>query len=248
MYVTLPASQKSELWVSDIDRGSKVRLATGESLGTGGWAPDNFHVSFVETGDGTDKKAYVIGADGSGLRQLPPMGGVAFSAAWGSNNKSIYLSSVERGQPILTIWRWNLGNSNPEKLANKCGFVTDADPGGQYLLGALSGGEGTGIYEIAIFDRKCTLLLPGVVTQAALFAPDGKSLLYAVASHSGATIYRQTWREGKLIGAPKVALKLPFTFPMVAYHGTAYDFSRDLSTIVYARPGGHADLYLLSQK
>jgi len=27
----------------------------------------------------------------------------------------------------------------------------------------------------------------------------------------------------------------------------AYDFSRDLSTIVYAHPGGHADLYLLSQ-
>jgi hypothetical protein len=30
--------------------------------------------------------------------------------------------------------------------------------------------------------------------------------------------------------------------------GNAYDFSRDLSTIVYARPGARADLYLLSQK
>ena len=30
--------------------------------------------------------------------------------------------------------------------------------------------------------------------------------------------------------------------------GNAYDFSKDLSTIVYARPGGHQDLYLLSQK
>jgi hypothetical protein len=30
--------------------------------------------------------------------------------------------------------------------------------------------------------------------------------------------------------------------------GNAYDFSKDLSTIVYARPGGHLDLYLLSQK
>jgi hypothetical protein len=28
----------------------------------------------------------------------------------------------------------------------------------------------------------------------------------------------------------------------------AYDFSRHLSTIVYARPRGQADLYLLSQK
>jgi len=47
------------------------------------------------------------------------------------------------------------------------------------------------------------------------------------------------------MGPSQVALKVPFAFPM-GYN--AYDFSRDLSTIVFARPGGHADLYLLSQK
>jgi len=59
------------------------------------------------------------------------------------------------------------------------------------------------------------------------------------------TFYRQAWRDGKIIGKPEVALKLPFAFPLF-YHGNAYDFSRDLSTIVYVRPGGQADLYLLS--
>ncbi|MGA7225722.1 MAG: hypothetical protein WA673_03990 [Candidatus Acidiferrales bacterium] len=43
-------------------------------------------------------------------------------------------------------------------------------------------------------------------------------------------------------------MKVPFTFPLEYAGGNAYDFSRDLSTIVYARPGGHADLYLLNQK
>jgi hypothetical protein len=47
------------------------------------------------------------------------------------------------------------------------------------------------------------------------------------------------------IGKPQVALKLPFSFPIV-YGGNAYDFSPDLSTIVYARPGGQADFYLLT--
>ena len=61
------------------------------------------------------------------------------------------------------------------------------------------------------------------------------------------TIYRQAWKDGTLVGAPQIALKVPFAFP-TEYQGNAYDFSRDLSTIVYARPGGHADLYLLSQK
>jgi hypothetical protein len=44
-----------------------------------------------------------------------------------------------------------------------------------------------------------------------------------------------------------VAIKLPFAFRQ-GYGGNAYDFCKDLSTIVYARPGGQADLYLLSQR
>jgi hypothetical protein len=61
------------------------------------------------------------------------------------------------------------------------------------------------------------------------------------------TIFRQNWQAGKLIGQPQVALSLPFAFPLLG-GGNAYDFSRDCSAVAYARPGGHADSYLLSQK
>jgi hypothetical protein len=44
-----------------------------------------------------------------------------------------------------------------------------------------------------------------------------------------------------------VVLKVPFAFSL-SYDTNASDFSRDLSAIVYSRPGGNADLYLLSQK
>src|SRR5713101_4286818 len=108
------------------------------------------------------------------------------------------------------------------------------------------GGHG-GISELSLMDKKCTSLLPGVVTFGITIAIDGKSFLYAVPSRSDVTIYRQPWREGKLTGPTQIALKLPFAFPLLA-GGNAYDFSRDLSTIVYARPGGQADLFLLSQK
>ena len=74
MYITLPAPQTTELWVSDIDGGNKVKLATGESLNTGTWAPDNFHLSFWEQVSGAKDKGYIVGADGSGLRQLPLTG------------------------------------------------------------------------------------------------------------------------------------------------------------------------------
>jgi hypothetical protein len=167
---------------------------------------------------------------------------------WGRDQKSIYVSGPEKASQILTVWKWNVDGSNPEKFVENCCIVYDLDPSGQYLLGLVPKGEKAGIYEVSISDRKCVALLPGVATFNVTFAREGKSFLYAVPSRAAITIYRQAWRDGKIIGAPEVALKVPFTFPLGYASGNAYDFSRDLSTIVYARPGGHADLYLLSQK
>ena len=247
MYVTFPSTHGSQLWVSDLDGGNKFKIATGEGLWTGSWAPDNFHVTFSESGASTEAKAYIVGTDGSGLRQLPPMGGIPDNPVWSPDQKSLYVSVEEKATSIPTVWKWTMDGSNPEKIVENCTLISDIDPGGEYLLGFGRYGEKTGIYDVSTSDRTCISLLPGVATFGAIFARDGKSFLYAVASRAEITIYRQPWKDGKTIGTPQVALKLPFTFPM-NYGGSAYDFSRDLSTIVYARPGGHADLYLLSQK
>jgi Tol biopolymer transport system component len=249
MYITIPAGNNRELWVSDINGGNKVRIATGdEALGTGTWASDNIHLSFFDPGAGTESKSYIVGADGSGLRQLPPMGDAPMNPVWSPDQKSLYVSVVGKAGQTFNIWKWTVDSSSLEKVVDNCVFVQDADPGGQYLLGAIWSGEKAGILEISISERRCITLLPGTVTASVTFARDGKSFLYAVASRGEVTIYRQPWRDGKLIGAPQVALKVPFAFPLTYIGGNAYDFSRDLSTIVYSRPGGHADLYLLSQK
>jgi hypothetical protein len=76
---------------------------------------------------------------------------------------------------------------------------------------------------------------------------DGNSILLFDGVSGETTIYWQPWRNGKPFGQAQPAVRLPFAFHQ-AYGGNAYDFSKDLSTVVYARPGGHADLYLLSQK
>jgi Tol biopolymer transport system component len=248
MYITLPAPQRSELWVSDIDGGNKAKLATGENLGTGTWAQDNFHLSFEDEEATAGDKVYIVGADGSGLRQLLRTENSVWTAVWSLDQKSIYVAGPEKGSQIPTVWKLNVDSSNPERFVDNCGQVSDMDPSGQYLLGVVLSGEKAGIYEVSISDRKCISLLPGVATFNATFARDGKSFLYAVAFRGEVTIYRQPWKDGKNIGALQVALKVPFAFPLVYATGNAYDFSRDLSTIVYARPGGHADLYLLSQK
>jgi len=114
------------------------------------------------------------------------------------------------------------------------------------VLGIVASGKDVGIYQVLIADRQIVALLPGVQTLMVRYARDGKSFLYPVVSRSEVTFYRQAWSDGKLLGKPQIALKLPFAFSPF-YKGVAYDFSRDLTTIVYARPGGQADLYLMSR-
>jgi hypothetical protein len=158
-----------------------------------------------------------------------------------------------QGHPARPFWAtpWagvrkaNADGSNVQEFLDDACFVTDAAPDGKYLLGILLQGEQVGIHEISIADKKRVPLLIWVETFGARVAPDGKSFLYAVASAGQVTFYRQAWSDGKLIGKPQVALKLPFAFRL-AYNGNAFDFSRDLSSVVYVRPGGQADLYLLS--
>jgi len=248
MYITLLTGKNCELWVSDIDGGNKLKIASGnETLSTGTWASDNSHLSFYELATGTESKNYIVGADGSSLRELPPMGGSPANPVWSPDQKSLYVSVVDKGQ-TFNIWKWTVDSSSLEKVVDHCVLVQDVDPGGQYLLGAIWSGEKAGILEVSISERRCISLLPGTITASVTFARDGKSFLYAVASRGKVTIFRQPWRDGRVVGAPEVALKVPFAFPLTYNGSNAYDISRDLSTIVYVRPGGHADLYLLSQK
>jgi len=191
MYVTYPAPQRSEVWVSDIDGRNKLKLAMGESLNTGTWAPDNFHLSFYEGGTSAGQKGYIVGADGTSLRQLPRTGDYVFNLVWSPDQKSVYVSGGEKGATTPTVWKWTVDESNAENFLDNCCTLWDADPGGRYLLGNVAFGEKTGIYEVSISERKCTLLLPGEGKGGVSFALDGKSLLYAVVSRGEVTIDRQ---------------------------------------------------------
>jgi Tol biopolymer transport system component len=127
MYVMSPAPKKNELWVSDIDGRNKVRIAIGENLATATWARDNLHLSFLEWGASAGAKAYIVGADGSGLRQPPPMGGSPFNLVWSPDQKSVYVSALEKESPTPAVWKWSLDGSHQEKLVDNCSLVTDAD-------------------------------------------------------------------------------------------------------------------------
>jgi serine/threonine protein kinase/Tol biopolymer transport system component len=242
-YITSPSSDRSELWAANVDGSNKVKITSAKSLGTGDWAPDNFHLFFMGE---EPSKVFAAAADGSGIHQISWNGMVTQNVLSSLDQKAIFINSFDQGASRPTIWRANADGSNLEQITNDCGHASGIPPGEQYLLTYLLGENG-GISELSLADKKCTSLLPGVVTFGITLASDGKSFMYAVPSRSDVTIYRQPWHDGKLTGPTQVALKLPFSFPLLA-GGNAYDFSPDLSTVIYARPAGQADLFLLSQK
>jgi len=243
VYIKLLGRDQSELWVMDIDGANKLKLATSGDMGTGGWSPDSSQLAFTDY-TGGEYKGYLVRADGSDLRQIEGTEAAFGSMTWSADGKTVYLTAnVEGSKP--TVWKANADGSHLEKFLDASCFVADASPDGKYLLGVEFSGKDVGIYQISIATRQIVPLLPGVVTFIVRFARDGKSFLYPVVSRGEATFYRQAWSSGKLLGKPEIALKLPFAFSSY-YQGNAYDFSPDLSTIVYARPGGQADLYFMA--
>ena len=185
-----------------------------------------------------------MGADGRGLRPIEGITGFIGLAVWSGDSKSLYISASQP-RTRATIWKANGDGSGAHIFLENCCYALGVSPDEKYLLAYVSNGDDVGIYQVSIADKKRTPLLPGVVTYMLWYAADGKSFMYAVESKGEVTIYRQGWRNGQLVGQPQIALKIPFAFRF-AYNGNAYDFSRDLTSLVYSRPGGEADLYLLS--
>jgi serine/threonine protein kinase len=243
IYIKLLGPNKMELWVANIDGTNPLKLASSGRLTTLGWSPDGSQLAFS---DNTTEagKMFLINFDGSGLREVQGAQGFVGWAAWSADGKTLYISTSTGANDA--VWRADADGTRVQKLLDECCQVVEASRDGKRLLALMLRGENPGIYQIRLKENSVIPLVRGAAPFGAHYAPDGKSVLYPVVSSGRVSFYRQLIDGEKSIGQPQIALTLPFTFPL-AYNGNAFDFSSDLSTIVYARPGGQADIYLLSR-
>ena len=245
MYLTMPEPQTTELWVADADGSNRTKLASSTSLATGDWSPDDSQLDYVGVGD-VDRH-YIVNWDGSHLRELPRSLSHIDSSTWSRDAKELYISGFENSSEALTTWKVKSDGSGAEPFHEGCGFVGDESPDGKYLLFTAFRGENLGIFELGISDKKCTVLVPGVTGFFPRFSNDGKYVVYAVSSRGEVSLYRLPWSNGQATGAAQLVMKLPFAFSQF-FGGNAYDIARDLSKIVYTRPSGQFDVYLLSHE
>jgi serine/threonine protein kinase/Tol biopolymer transport system component len=244
LYATQADRDHGAIWVANVDGSNKSKVASARGMVTADWFSDNVHFFFFE--DVSQIKTIYIGAtDGSGIRQIPWNGQAVQNVIPAADGKAIYVNSFDQGASKETIWKMNPDGSNARQISDACGHAWIAAPGNEYLITLHLGSTEPGIEQLSLADGQCTMLEPGILSFGVTLAPDGKSFLWAAPSRADVTIYRQGWQNGKLIGKAQVAAKLPFAFPLIA-GGNAYDFTRDLSTVLYARAAGQADLYLLS--
>jgi Tol biopolymer transport system component/tRNA A-37 threonylcarbamoyl transferase component Bud32 len=242
LYSTISfSSDVGDIYVADIDGKNKVKVGTSLLSGTGDWSADSTQVSFLE---GQTGRGYLVNANGRNLRQLKPIGSIS-NIVWAPDGKAAYITSGSSQTARRRIWKVSADGKTMDIFMEQGMTVTGVTPDGKYLLGSIREGEEVGLYAIDVEQRKTSRLLPDVITVMVRASVDGKSILYATEGVHEILVNRVGFQDGKLIGNPEVVVKVPFAFAF-EFNGNAYDFSRDLSTIVFARPTQQADLYLLS--
>jgi serine/threonine protein kinase/Tol biopolymer transport system component len=246
-YLTYPEQGKDDMWVSDLAGNNRLKLATSNGgLETLAWSNDATKFLYADS-RGDHFRLFIIDADGTHLQTLPWSGEFVGFAIWEPGDRSIILSGLDKDRRTPKNWRIALDGFSAVPLFDHCGMAVDSSPDRKFLISTSIWGENSGLFQYSLADKKCTTLKSGIATYIAMYSSDGKSYLYSLAAHGETVIYRQPWRNGTPVGAPAPALKLPFAL-REDYGGNAFAVSRDLSSLVYARPGGHDDLYLLSQR
>jgi len=246
-YITTPESDKADIWASDLNGQHRVKLASGSSsLETLAWSKDAKNYLYADK-DGAAYELFVVDADGSHMRQLPWSGEFVGFAIWEQGDQSIILGGLDKTGSRALNWRIFLNGSPAVPLFDGCGMAVDLSPDQRFTINTDLWSEHSGLYQYSFADKKCTVLKPGLASYLAMYAANGKSFYYSTASNGQTTIFRQPWHNGTLVGPAVPALKLPFVL-REDYGGNGFVVSTDLSSVIYVRPGGNDDLFLLARQ
>ncbi len=246
-YLTYPEQGKTDMWVSDVAGSNRLKLASsGQGLETLAWSNDASKFLYADR-EGGNIQLFIIDADGTHPQKLPWSGEFVGFAIWEPGDQSIVLGGLDKDERTTRSWRIALNGSPAVPLFDHCGMAVDLSPDQKFIISTSLWGENSGLFQYSLADKKCTTLKSGLATYIAMYSGDGKSYLYSLAAHGETIIFRQPWHNGAPIGSPVPALKVPLAL-REDYNGNAFAVSRDLSSVVFARPGGHDDLYFLSQR
>jgi Tol biopolymer transport system component/DNA-binding winged helix-turn-helix (wHTH) protein len=95
-YISVP---EGALWTSKIDGRDRIELSDPSVMEAAlpRWSPDGNQIAFMARTQNTDWRAYLVGANGHGLRELIPGATAGFDPGWSPDGKSIVLAVNDLG-------------------------------------------------------------------------------------------------------------------------------------------------------
>jgi len=95
-YVSVP---EQTLWSSKVDGSERIQLSDPSVMQAAlpRWSPDGSQIVFMARTLNTDWRAYLVAANGQGLRELIPGATAGFDPGWSPDGKSIVLSLSDQG-------------------------------------------------------------------------------------------------------------------------------------------------------
>ena len=123
----------NEIWLADADGGNPTRLTRGPHAfqGSPRWSPDGRLIAFDSRTDDGRWDIWVIGADGSYLRQLTHDPGDENLPSWSHDGRFVYFTSNRSGR--AEIWRVASGGGPIEQVTRDGGCTPFESADGRTL-------------------------------------------------------------------------------------------------------------------
>lgn len=147
-YVSVP---ELALWSSKIDGSDRIQLSDPGVMEAAlpRWSPDGRQIVFMAKTLNTDWRAYLVAANGQGLRELIPGATVGFDPGWSPDGKSIVLAMGDLGaiSNKISILDRETGKVSPVPGGENL-FSPRWSPDGRYIAAITTDSQA-----LMLFDR-----------------------------------------------------------------------------------------------